>query len=135
MDERRSARERIALWVAGAAAVITACYTFVLLMLVDRIVLIHQFKHGALTPWIILSTATWTVWLVLFLRPRRSLRWAQWGIGALYVSSLTVLAWTTFDSQTEVEEVRPGPGRFQQSAPPSSTPSIPTPPSSPAQHP
>jgi hypothetical protein len=135
MDEQRSARERITLWVTGAAAAITACYTFALLVLVDRIILIHQFKHGALTPWIILATAVWAVWIVILLRPRHSLRWAQWGIGVLCVSSLTALAWTTFNGQTEIEEVRPGPGRFQQSAPPSSTPSIPTPPSDPTQHP
>ncbi|MFJ3979326.1 hypothetical protein [Streptomyces sp. NPDC090021] len=122
MDERRSTRERMTLWVLGTLATLSACYTVVLTTLVDRIVLIHQFKAGALTPWIIFSVTVWTAWLLVLLNHRQAMRWTRWGIGVLSTTLLAVLAWTFFSGHTQVEEVETGPGRFQEPASPSNTP-------------
>lgn len=135
MDERRSTRERITLWVLGTLAALNACYTVVLTVLADPTVLIHQFKAGALTPWIIFSVTAWTAWLLVLLKPRQTMRGMRWGIGVLSATLIAVLAWTTLGGHTQVEEMKTGPGRFQEPGAPSDTPENSKPSSPPADAP
>ncbi|MCX4657556.1 MULTISPECIES: hypothetical protein [Streptomyces] len=122
MDHHRHLPERIALWIAGAAAVLTGFYTVILGILVDGNVLVHQFKAGALTPWIILTIVAWTVWLVILTKPMPRLRRLSWAVVALSAAFISALAWMTLSGSVDIQDVPSGTGRFQTQSDPSDKP-------------
>ncbi|MFJ2154453.1 hypothetical protein ACIOHB_37660 [Streptomyces microflavus] len=122
MDHHRHLPERIALWIAGAAAILTGFYTVVLGILVDGNVIVHQFKAGALTPWIILTIVAWTFWLVILTKPMPRLRRFRWAAIALSAAFISALVWTTLSGKVDVQDVPSGTGRFQTPSNPSDKP-------------
>ncbi|NUV66090.1 MULTISPECIES: hypothetical protein [unclassified Streptomyces] len=119
MDSHRHLPERIALWVAGAAAAITGFYAIALFILVDLAVLRDQFKAGSLTPWIILMTMAWNAWFVLLTNPISRLRRFRWVVVLLSMAFIITLTWATLWGSTDAQKIPAGTGRLQTPSAPS----------------
>ncbi|MCY0933874.1 hypothetical protein [Streptomyces sp. H34-S4] len=106
MSENRRTPERIALWISGTVTALTVCWSVVLLVLAEPVILLHQFKHGAFTAWITLTTVASALWLMLLLKPRHP---ARWGVGIMCVASAIALA-SVLGGRAQVQEGPVGPG-------------------------
>ncbi|GGW17653.1 MULTISPECIES: hypothetical protein [Streptomyces albovinaceus subgroup] len=105
MDYHRSLPDRITLWVAGIAACVTGIYSVAASVLIDRVILVHEFKNGALTSWIALTVVAWLGWFAALVKGIPHLRWLLWVVMPLGVAAILALLWSTLGGTVDTQVV------------------------------